>query len=184
MSDSIIYLVRHCEATGQEASCSLTDSGKLQAEELKQFFSDKRVDQIMASPFERAIQSIVPTAEMHHLDLLISDDLRERTLSSENLSDFKNCLKETYKDFDLTYSGGESSREALERAMKVISDVKLSSHKATILVSHGNLISLILNHFDQTFGFEEWERLTNPDVYEINLNRREIKRLWKGQKEL
>ncbi|GEN46054.1 histidine phosphatase family protein [Alkalibacillus haloalkaliphilus] len=178
MVDQKVYIVRHCEAEGQEPSSQLTEQGEIQAYRLRDFFSEQRVDQIITSPFERAIQSIMPTAQEHQLDLYIADDLQERKLSSENLSDWMERLEQTYQDFDLKFSGGESSREAADRAVKVLTDIKLSQNKATIVVSHGGLISLILNHFDPSFGFEGWKQLTNPDIYEINLTRREVKRIW------
>ncbi|MDQ0352113.1 2,3-bisphosphoglycerate-dependent phosphoglycerate mutase [Alkalibacillus filiformis] len=178
MVDQKVYIVRHCKAEGQEASSQLTEQGEKQADRLRDFFSNQRVDQIITSPYERAIQSIMPTAQEHQLDLFVAEDLKERKLSSENLSDWMDRLEQTYQDFDLKLTGGESSREAAERALKVLTDIKLSQNKATIVVSHGGLISLILNHFDPTFGFKGWKELTNPDIYEINLTRREVKRIW------
>ncbi|MBL1705541.1 histidine phosphatase family protein, partial [Klebsiella pneumoniae] len=52
-------------------------------------------------------------------------------------------------------------------------------HDTTLLVTHGNLLTLILRHFDSSIGFHEWKTLTNPDIYEITLNEQSIiKRLW------
>ncbi|WP_017186594.1 histidine phosphatase family protein [Alkalibacillus haloalkaliphilus] len=178
MVEQKVYLVRHCEAEGQAASCQLTEQGEKQADSLRGFFSEQRVDQIITSPFERAIQTILPTAQEHQLDLYVADDLQERKLSSENLPDWMERLEQTYQDFELKITGGESSREAVGRGLKILTDIKLSNNKATIVVSHGGLISLILNHFDPSFGFKEWKNLTNPDIFEINLTRREIKRIW------
>lgn len=31
-------------------------------------------------------------------------------------------------------------------------------------------MSLLFKHFDEMFGFEEWKRLTNPDVYLLKFN--------------
>ena len=42
-------------------------------------------------------------------------------------------------------------------------------------------MALILKHFDDRFGFEEWKGLTNPDVYELNFTENRIKgmkRFW------
>jgi 2,3-bisphosphoglycerate-dependent phosphoglycerate mutase len=34
-----------------------------------------------------------------------------------------------------------------------------------VLVTHGNLMTLILKHFNEQVGYAEWENLQNPDVY-------------------
>ncbi len=34
-----------------------------------------------------------------------------------------------------------------------------------VVATHGNLLTLLLKHFDSSVGFDEWQRLTNPDVY-------------------
>jgi 2,3-bisphosphoglycerate-dependent phosphoglycerate mutase len=54
------------------------------------------------------------------------------------------------------------------------------SASATLLVTHGNLMTLLLKHFDDRIGFAEWQRLTNPDVYRISFSaeRAEIARIW------
>jgi broad specificity phosphatase PhoE len=39
---------------------------------------------------------------------------------------------------------------------------------ATLLVTHGNLMALLLKNFDDRIGFAEWQQLTNPDVYRIS----------------
>jgi 2,3-bisphosphoglycerate-dependent phosphoglycerate mutase len=36
-----------------------------------------------------------------------------------------------------------------------------------VVVSHGNLISLLLHAFDGRPGFATWEALSNPDLFEI-----------------
>ncbi|MEH2169479.1 MAG: hypothetical protein V7K41_23030 [Nostoc sp.] len=32
-------------------------------------------------------------------------------------------------------------------------------------MTHGNLMALILKHFDDRIGYTKWEKLSNPDVY-------------------
>ncbi|ANY65559.1 phosphoglycerate mutase [Paenibacillus sp. BIHB 4019] len=89
-------------------------------------------------------------------------------------------LRRTYGDMDLCYEGGESSRTATSRAVQVVTEVLNSGWKNAVIVSHGNLISLLLGHLDQAFGFEEWEALSNPDVYELSFTgpASSFKRIW------
>jgi len=41
-------------------------------------------------------------------------------------------------------------------------------------------MSLILRYFDESFGFNEWKEMTNPDVYRIDIkdNQINVTRLW------
>jgi 2,3-bisphosphoglycerate-dependent phosphoglycerate mutase len=174
-----IYIVRHCAAEGQPAEAKLTSIGVKQAKELAEFFSDKNVDRIISSPYVRAIQTVEPLAANKGMEIEIEDRLEERTLSTENLPDWMEKLKETYVDLDLKLLGGESSREAMERAVAVIDDIE--PNETTLLVSHGNLISLLLKYYDSEYGFSEWKELSNPDVFFLKItkeNEGNFERIW------
>ncbi len=51
-------------------------------------------------------------------------------------------------------------RAALEAALA-------SGDTLPALVSHGQLLSLVLRSIDPAFGFEDWARLANPDVFVV-----------------
>ena len=89
-------------------------------------------------------------------------------------------LESTFTNIDIAFSGGESTKQATDRAISLIQDVLQLNHTTTLLVTHGNLLTLILKHFNHTIGFNEWRTLTNPDIYEITIDEQcIIKRLWK-----
>jgi 2,3-bisphosphoglycerate-dependent phosphoglycerate mutase len=174
-----IYLIRHCEAEGQEPEAPLTDKGKQQALDLAAFFEKRKVDRIISSPFKRAIQTIQPFASERDIDIEMNHQLSERVLSTRNMPDWYEKLRETYENMDLIYEGGESSREATNRIIEVVDEVLKSDAENTIIVTHGGLLSLLLNHFDKNFGFEQWETLSNPDVYLLtSVNQITFERLW------
>ncbi|QST01236.1 histidine phosphatase family protein [Pontibacillus sp. ALD_SL1] len=173
-----VYIIRHCKAEGQEPEASLTKEGMAQAEKLQVFFQDKEIDRILTSPYKPAIQSIHPLGREKRVALEEDARLEERHLSSEPLTDWLEKLERTYSDKELAYEGGESSRIASERAMSVLEEVLQGEGRIIILVTHGNLMSLILGEFDQSFGFEEWKRLSNPDVYRIKPFSRTVERIW------
>lgn len=175
-----IYIVRHCEAEGQPAESNLTARGVEQANHLAEYFSHTKIDQIIASSYTRAIQSIKPTSRDKNLQVELDDRLAERTLSTANLPNWLENLKATYDDLSLKFEGGESSEEATTRAINVVNEVFQSDYKKTILVTHGNLMSLILNYYDDKFGFEGWKNLTNPDVFLLEFKNEEVayKRVW------
>ena len=175
-----IYLVRHCQAEGQSPDAQLTEEGYKQAERLADFFHGTNIEAIVASPFVRAQQSAIPLANRLGLDVLTDDRLSERILCGADDPNWRDMLSETFSDLDLCYEGGESSREAMGRALSAIQDLKGSGRKHAVVITHGNLMSLVLKHYDQTFGFEQWEALTNPDVYHLSLASSipAIRRIW------
>ncbi|KPV38991.1 histidine phosphatase family protein [Alicyclobacillus ferrooxydans] len=176
-----LYVVRHCSAEGQEPDALLTWEGRKQAERLSDFFKDKKIDSIISSPYVRAITSIEPLAEALSLQVYDDPRLSERVLSSEPLDNWLDCLEQTFMDFKLSYDGGETSAQAMDRATQVVNEVLARDHRNVVLVTHGNLMTLLLRHFDERFGFQEWATLTNPDVYRVTVNESEtiLERLWK-----
>jgi 2,3-bisphosphoglycerate-dependent phosphoglycerate mutase len=163
-----LYLVRHCEATGQAPDAPLTELGFAQAQALAAALPHRCVDRIICSPYTRAVQTIVPFAERYGLQIEIDDRLKERSLGVTGTTDWRAALESSFEDLDLVFSGGESSRAAMQRGATVITEIAASSK--VMLVTHGNLATLILKTFDPTLGFADWSRLTNPDVYLVSFS--------------
>lgn len=175
-----IYVMRHCEAEGQLAEAQLTVKGRKQALNLADHFFSEKIDRMISSPYERAIQSIKPLTERLSLPVEISEQLKERVLSTEDLFDWLPKLRATFDDMDLKYAGGESSREAMLRIVEVLQEVWQSEVENTIIVTHGNLMALLLNYVNEEFGFDDWKKLSNPDVYLLTNDRGNVifERVW------
>ncbi|RAP74328.1 histidine phosphatase family protein [Paenibacillus montanisoli] len=175
-----LYVVRHCKAEGQAPDAPLTAAGVLQAEKLADFLADKNIDSIIASPFERACRTLAPLAEKLGVDIMLDERLTERVLLADNHPDWRDMLLNTFDDLDLRYEGGESSNAAMNRAIGVVREALNSKHNNIALVSHGNLISLLLKHFDDRIGFREWESMSNPDVFHLSFVKEmpSIHRIW------
>ncbi|MFI8708821.1 histidine phosphatase family protein [Bacillus sp. NPDC077411] len=178
-----LIVVRHCMATGQEHDAPLTAIGEQQSKDLANFLITKRlpIENIISSPFTRAVQSITPYTS--HMQLPIQKDARltERILSGAPMSNWLQMLEQTFTDIDITFPGGESTRQATERVRSLIHSIlQDDTQKVTMLVTHGNLFTLILRMFDENIGFSTWKNLSNPDVYEITIEHDAvtIHRLW------
>jgi len=181
-----IYLIRHCKAEGQPPQSRLTDLGETQALELRDFLRDHNITYIASSPYVRAIDTITPLSKELNISINMDDRLKEKVLTSEEVEDFTPLLKAAFKDMDLKYEGGESSREATSRAIDALQELIKREEENIAVVTHGELFSLIIKHFEDTFGYDGWKSLTNPDVYvltfknkDINKESTEIKRIWK-----
>lgn len=176
-----IYLIRHCQAAGQAADAPLTSEGIAQAEALAEFLSEAQIGQIVSSPFVRALQSIKPLSIRLNIESKSDARLIEAALSTIDYSDWLDKLRETFSDFELSFEGGESSRVATRRATAAVNDALLLDTDRIAMVTHGRLLTLILNHFDSKYGFEEWRNLTTPDVFRLVIKENEfqVDRIWK-----
>ena len=84
-----LFLVRHCESTGQEAAAPLTAVGQAQAVRLADYLETVGVDLLVASPHTRAQQSIAPLAQRLGLAVEIEPRLAERVLSAAPLAQWR-----------------------------------------------------------------------------------------------
>ena len=59
--------------------------------------------------------------------------------------------------------------------------MKRHAGQHVVVATHGNLLALILNAFDPSFGYEFWRELSFPDVYEVEFEATRlirVRRLW------
>jgi len=183
----LIYWVRHCKAMGQPPEAALTDLGWQQAIELADFLGDRGIRRIVASPFVRARESVVPLARRPELPIEIDDRLRERNVGGLGIDwDMETERAEvefgkTFEDLDLCFPGGESSRGAMYRAIGAVGDA-LWDEVPVVMASHGNLTTLMWKYYDAAVGFEQWRALTNPDVLLLTFEggKPTLQRIWEG----
>jgi 2,3-bisphosphoglycerate-dependent phosphoglycerate mutase len=175
-----IIAVRHCKAEGQESSAPLTAEGEQQARELAEFLKGQHFDSVVSSPFKRAIDTILPYSKQNNISIMTDDRLAERVLITEPDPkwDWRSNLERTYKEEHLKFPGGESTFEAKQRVSSFIKDLESRQYESVLVVSHGNLLSLMINLYDSSFGFKEWALLSNPDVYLIDTSQNNVTKLW------
>ncbi|MEB6340893.1 histidine phosphatase family protein [Mammaliicoccus sciuri] len=146
----MIYVLRHCKATGQEFDAALTTDGIKSAQQLVTVLAKLNIDHIYVSEMNRTYESIKPYLTNYKTPLTYDSRLNERILS----------------DFHYRIHNGETSLEAQQRILEVFKSIPVNEH--ALIVTHGNIMSLLLNHFDKQFGFDEWKALKNPDLYAID----------------
>jgi 2,3-bisphosphoglycerate-dependent phosphoglycerate mutase len=159
-----IMVLRHAAASGQDADAPLTTDGQLQARALADFLLQFQIQRVISSPFVRATESVRPFCRRADLLLETDDRLVERVLSARALPDWREHLRRSFDDLDYRLEDGESSRTAQARGLSAV-QAALASSQTSVLVTHGNLLALILRSFDSTAGFELWSRLSNPDAF-------------------
>jgi 2,3-bisphosphoglycerate-dependent phosphoglycerate mutase len=153
----------------EENDRPLSAHGLADAERLASDFDATRITALYSSPYPRARQTIEPIARSLNLGIETIDDLRERLLASPPLPDWREHLQRSWQNFDYVPAGGESSRDAQQRVLAVLDQIRArhTDGEAVILASHGNLIALALNAFDASVDFDFWEAIPLPAVYRL-----------------
>ena len=164
-------LIRHAEAPwSEDESRPLSAAGLRAAGRLPERVSGFSIGAIYSSPYRRALQTASPLAERLGLPIAEVFDLRERTLGSFRCASFEEAVAATWADFDFAHPGGESSRAAQRRAVGLVRSLAPRHPSGTVALStHGNLLALLLNAFDERVDLEFWKSLAFPDVFELRL---------------
>lgn len=184
-----IYMVRHAESPyteGNERTRGLTLKGKLKAEDITRILKDEGINVLISSPYARAVLTLEGLAEELGQEIKIFEDLRERHFSGEDdpipEEKFMSEMKRMFDDFDYAYPGGESNRACQQRSVVVLRNILEENKGKKIAVgTHGNVMTLMMNHFDATYGFDFLNKTVKPDIYKMHFNDlvlEEVTRLW------
>lgn len=176
-TETVLYFVRHAHSVyehGRELERGLSDSGKAEALAVCRRLEQEHIDVFVSSPYQRAIDTIAPLAEYAGKTIEIHEALRERLVSGEQdlgPEGFAEAKRRCYEDLDYCPSGGESSRQARERALPVIEHL-LQEHagKRIAIGTHGDVLTLMLGSWDQQYGYSSWQALSMPDVYRVRFH--------------
>jgi 2,3-bisphosphoglycerate-dependent phosphoglycerate mutase len=84
-----LLLIRHAQSAPDRAlpeeEWPLSEAGRAQAGVLADVLSQFGVNSVVSSPYIRAVDTVRPFAEQHHLPIAIEPDLRERLLTANGL---------------------------------------------------------------------------------------------------
>lgn len=167
--DTVAILVRHAHADWTpDENRSLSTAGYAAAAALAERLRHLPVDALYASPAARARQTVEPIAAARGLPVHIVDDLRERVLGAGPFDDWLAAVRAVWDDADFAWLGGESNRVAQGRGVAALERIlALHAGQHVVIGTHGNLLALILQHYDPSVDFAFWRSLTMPDAYRL-----------------
>ncbi|MCU5515672.1 histidine phosphatase family protein [Bacillus wiedmannii] len=168
-----IYFVRHAHSiyTKDERVRPLSEKGHLDVENVTRLLKDKHIDVVISSPYKRAIQTVQGIANTYNISIQIEEDLRERLLSKEPVTDFNDAVQKVWEDWDFAHEGGESNDVAQRRAVICMQNIlKKYENKNIVIGTHGNIMVLLMNYFDSKYDFQFWKTLHMPDVYKLTFD--------------
>jgi 2,3-bisphosphoglycerate-dependent phosphoglycerate mutase len=129
------------------------------------------IDLILSSPYTRARETITPLSKQLNIPIHIEPDLRERRLSSGAVHDFFHAVEQTWSDPTFAHPGGESNSAAQKRGLAILSQLQdEGSSKHIVISSHGNLLAVLLQHFDPSIDYHFWKMMTFPDIYQLRIS--------------
>ncbi|MFS0787699.1 histidine phosphatase family protein [Shouchella sp. 1P09AA] len=181
-----IYLVRHAHSlyTPDEQGRPLSTKGMNDALEISKHFQSIHVDRFISSPYQRAIQTIEPTAKVKNKSITLEEGFKERKLAKESVVDFEAAIQAVWKDETFAHDGGESNENARTRGINSLwRALDQDKQTETIVIStHGNLLALLLNHFNKRYNYAFWQQLDMPDIYQLTLKEQQMidcKKVWR-----
>jgi len=179
-----IYFVRHAHSTytPDELGRPLSERGFSEAKMVRELLLKVKIDYVVSSPYNRAIQTVEGVAKSLNQEIVIEENFKERVLSKKPIEDFNQAITEVWNDFNLSWDGGESNITAQTRGIDALKKIlKDYGGKNVVIGTHGNIMVLIMNYFDQKYDYNFWNKLGMPDIYQLtfeNENLVEVNRIW------
>jgi len=183
-----IYLVRHAESHfrfGEERERGISEAGAQAAKRVADLLRTEGIDVVVSSPYARAVLTVQPLAEQLNLPILPYEALHERFVEGDHQVSWeekKQAIKMSFEDPDYAMDGGESTRAAQQRVIPVLMDL-LDSYrgKRIVIGTHGNIMTVMMNYYDHSYGYAFWEQTSMPDIYRMTFEGNQLQqivRLW------
>lgn len=160
-----VYFVRHAEPNYNNHNDMLRELSPKGMEDRKlvtDFLADKQVEVVLSSPYKRAVDTVKDFADTFGFSIEIIDGFRERKIDSEWIEDFTAFAKKQWEDFTYKLSDGECLGEVQTRNVSALQQV-LSKYagKNIVVGSHGTALSTIIHFYDDSFGYDDFEKIKN-----------------------
>lgn len=181
-----LYLVRHAHSTytPDELGRPLSERGFTDANTVTELLKGESINHVISSPYKRAVQTVEGIANYENKEIELVEDFKERKLAEKPVEDFLVAITKVWEDYDFSWKGGESNNIAQKRGVNATLQV-LENYpgKNVVIGTHGNIMVLIMNHFDRKYGFEFWKELAMPDIYKLSFDEEnlvQVKRIWES----
>ncbi|WP_207588401.1 histidine phosphatase family protein [Halomontanus rarus] len=174
-SQTTLYFVRHAHSPyvpNKEAERGLSEQGRRDASRVARILTEYDIDVVVSSPYARAVETVQETAEAVDTEVITESGFRERTLAENHVEDFEEAITRVWRDPSFSWEGGESNEVAQGRGIETVErTLERWGGKDIVIGTHGNILTLILNYFDETYDFEFWQQLAMPDVYQVTFEK-------------
>lgn len=161
-----VYLVRHARSAPSPeldlADYPLAPEGRAQAEALVEQLAGLVVDQVHASPWPRARDTVAPLAAARGLEVREDAAFRERRVSDVWEPDWVGWTRACIEDPALKRPGCESWGECAARVLAGLEG--LARGRSHLVGTHGQVLAAALPGLDAPARFRAWRGLEFPDL--------------------
>lgn len=158
-----IYFIRHAEPDyndHDDINRALTQKGRGDTYHVAEFLRDKDISAVISSPYIRSYDTVAYFASTIGVEVETVYDLRERRITDKYIADFPGFAEAQWADFDYKLENGESLREVQDRNINALEDILNRYEGRNIAIgTHGTALSTIVNHYDKSFGYEEFMKI-------------------------
>lgn len=158
-----VYFVRHAQPNYEnhdDLTRELTEKGLRDRTLVTDFLRDKNISAVFSSPFKRSVDTVKEFADEAGLSVTIVEDFRERRVDSGWIEDFTAFARQQWADFSYKLSDGECLGEVQVRNIAALRAVLRSCEgKNVVIGSHGTALSTIVNYYDPSFGYEDFDAI-------------------------
>ena len=159
------YFVRHAKVNKNnhdDMTRELSAEGFAERILVTNFLADKNIDILLSSPYKRAVDTIADFAEKNDMEIRPIDDFRERKITDEWIADFETYSKKQWEDMNYKLKNGESLMEVQNRNIRALNCALEEYRGKNIVVgSHGTALSTVINFFDKSFGYEDFNEISD-----------------------
>ncbi|MBO5165245.1 MAG: histidine phosphatase family protein [Lachnospiraceae bacterium] len=158
-----VYFIRHVEPNYENHNDMLRElscKGLKDTELVTDFLLDKQIHVILSSPYKRAVDTVRDFAERKGINIILVEDFKERRVDSSWIEDFNSFCKKQWEDFSYKLSDGECLEEVQNRNIMALNNLLETYKDKNVVVGiHGTALSTIINYYDKTFGYSEFDKI-------------------------
>lgn len=164
--ETVVYLIRHSEATPKNnlKNISIHDSkqilneksflsvsGEKRAEELSKMEELQNIDAVYSSSYVRSLETAKYIALENNTIINIDDRLNERKIGDMGDMDWCEFYRLQMKDFDFKLSGGESINQVKKRMVAAMKNILMfETGNRVAVVSHSTALTCLLSAWCET----------------------------------
>lgn len=180
-----VYFVRHALPNfdnHDDLTRELTAQGLKDRALVTSFLRDKGINAVFSSPYKRAVDTIQEFADVQKMKIESVFDFRERKIGNAWIENFDEFCKKQWEDFDFKLPEGESLREVQKRNIRALDQLlEEYADKNIAIGGHGTAISTVINYFDSSFGYHEFNQIKNlmPWIAKLSFERNRCLRIEK-----
>ena len=162
MSSTHVVIIRHGQSQGNaegrfggHTDTPLSPRGRRQAQATAKALAAEKFDAIYSSDLPRAIETASPLAKLTGVKLETTEALRERSVGVMEGLTFEEAAEEhpeqyqalLRRDFEHVLAGGESYRQTLDRASRMLDDaIEQHAGGRIALFAHTGTICILILH--------------------------------------